>query len=395
MQIKTSSSRSSRTCHDLSSSECSSSSPAGTKTPTLVARLMGLDLLPENSSPRPSSSSSSNHYSSSNHPSSISKSHLHRQQVQNRPRNNKKSINSSEMINDVMTTGCRSLPETPRISSARKSDVDQRFSLQIIKENINNELATCQEFDFSKFLATKISAEDRENMSSPGHYAKQIVKQFKESVSRRVGRDITNTVNNGTDEQRRDQHIVLLKSNKPSNIGGCHDQSAIPNSCSPRLRFLDTKNKPTVIKNNQTSCHSPKLSLSPCTNNQSKGTATVSSKPKAQSVPGKEEKQQQKQQQISSIQNCRKLASDKYGPRLRKPPQQEESFVKPSSTNRAAQISDKKCKKTPLSNHVPALLSVKKGSSPPATRLLQKKVSKKKIFCFTKKISHFFSSFVN
>lgn len=382
IQIKTSghtrSSRRTTDLHDISSSEScvyrssssSSNSPAGT-TPTLVARLMGLDHLPETSSPRPSSSSSVSNLSSS-------KSQLqHQRQAQN-PRKKQK--------NDDVMTGSRSLPNTPRTSSARRSDVvDQRFSLQINKENNNNELATSQEFEFSKFLTTKIAAAaDRskgdENMS-PGHYAKQIVKQFKENVSRRVGRDITNTVENNRSEKRRDQHVVLLKSKKPplSNIGDCHDHDhdpfTAPNSCSPRLKFLEIKNKTS---------HSPKLSTSPFTQTaQSKSPTVATSKPKAQSIPLKEEQQQIMTQQSWS-QKCNKIDSGKlYGARLKKPSvrsKKEESFVRSSSATsstraNANHLSErKKCKQTPLSNVSTILNSVKKDPSPPATRLAQQQV---------------------
>lgn len=348
------------TDQDLSSSSESaytSGSPAGTKTPTLVARLMGLDLLPETSSPRPSSSSSSN--------LSSSKSHL----LQKSEVKNKRGLPRNDA-----NTGTRSLPETPRTSSSstRRSDVDQRFSLQSNKENSQ---LSGHELEFSKFLTAKIAAAGRqrdENMS-PGQYAKQIVKQFKENVSRRVGRDITNTVENRS-EQRRDQHVVLLKSKKPTSSND-HKESG-----SPKLRLSETKNKSI------TSTHSPKLSpspLSPFKDNQNES-VTVPSRVKVQAVaPVFEEKQIQQ----NSV--CKKVSTDqKYGSRLYMMPQtsdlirnkQEESFVKSSASSRAksrhVNIPDKKCKKsTPLSN-VPTTLTVKKDPSPPATRLPHQQVIK-------------------
>lgn len=355
------------TDQDLSSSSESayiSGSPAGTKTPTLVARLMGLDLLPETSSPRPSSSSSSN--------LSASKSHL----LQTK---NKRSLLRSN-TNDA-NTGTRSLPETPRTSSsssARRSDVDQRFSLQINKENSQ---LIGHEFEFSKFLTAKIAAAGRqrdENMS-PGHYAKQIVKQFKESVSRRVGRDITNTVDNRS-EQRRDQHVVLLKSKKPT---PSHDHK---DSISPKLRLIETKSKSIA------SSHSPKLSpspLAPFVDNQYES-VKVPSRAKAQGAAAEEKQIQQK-----SV--CKKVISNdqKYGSRLCMMPQtsdqirtkQEESFVKSSASSRPksrhVNIADKKCKKsTPLSN-ISTILTVKKDPSPPATRLPhQQVINLITLYCF-------------
>ncbi|KAB1226122.1 hypothetical protein CJ030_MR1G023929 [Morella rubra] len=117
------------------SSEISSSS--GTKTPNLVARLMDLDLLPETNSPY--SSSSSTHGISTSNPLSKKPSRLIRPQqvLQSRLR---KSL-------DKDITGTRPLSETPRVSSARKSDVDHRFSLQINKEN----LRANEDLEFSPF----------------------------------------------------------------------------------------------------------------------------------------------------------------------------------------------------------------------------------------------------
>ncbi|KAK1441490.1 hypothetical protein QVD17_07420 [Tagetes erecta] len=87
IQIET---KPSRFIGDLSS-ECINS--PGTKTPNLIARLMGLDMLPEHSSPRPSSSS---HYERS-----------------------------------------RSLPATPRLSTDN-NEYHHRLSLQIDKENCDH-----------------------------------------------------------------------------------------------------------------------------------------------------------------------------------------------------------------------------------------------------------------
>ena len=154
------------------SSEISTS--PGTKTPTLVARLMGLDLLPNPNSPSFSSPLST--------PNSQGKNniiqHLHQvrtkqQQFQTKARN---SIDSSEIT---------------RMSSSRKTDFDHhRLSLQINKENnLGGEDFELPRFSFSK---RKI---DENSCKSPSQYAKQIVKQVKESVvSRKVGQDITNTL---------------------------------------------------------------------------------------------------------------------------------------------------------------------------------------------------------
>ena len=71
--------------------------------------------------------------------------------------------------------GTRSLPETPRISSARRSDVDHhhRLSLQISKENAG----VSEDLDFSKSSYKrrdlKLINFDHENVKNPSHYARQ------------------------------------------------------------------------------------------------------------------------------------------------------------------------------------------------------------------------------
>uniref|UniRef100_A0A5B6YJQ9 DUF4378 domain-containing protein n=1 Tax=Davidia involucrata TaxID=16924 RepID=A0A5B6YJQ9_DAVIN len=362
IQIKTrgESTRSSKARTGDSSSECGSS--PGTKTPNLVARLMGLDLVPESSSPSFSST-----------PNPLSKSHLHprvhnlkqdyfqsRQLLQSRS-----SSAGSRLDADIM--GTRSLPETPRVSLTRRSDVDHRLSLQINKENIG----VSEEFEFSKNSAARrreLKVLEDENRS-PSNYARQIVKQVKESVSRKVGIDITNTIKN----RERERVVEQLKSKKlfkgltrtgeelsPSK------QLTLTQSCSPRLRFLEPKNKPvTTLPANK----NPKL-LS--VDKQSRLTK-VSSKPKS-TQPLQERIQQQHQN------STRKAVSERFS--LKKPPKtsdamrnkkQEEPFVRTPPTSRTS-LSDKK---TPLSNdllniNVPTLLSLKKDPSPSATKLPQK-----------------------
>uniref|UniRef100_M4F4A5 DUF3741 domain-containing protein n=1 Tax=Brassica campestris TaxID=3711 RepID=M4F4A5_BRACM len=154
------------------SSSSSSSSLAATesyspsvKTPTLVARLMGLDLVPDN-------------YTSSPTPSSSSSSHTNKHRHYSLQRNS-------------VDGGTRSLPETPRISLGRRSvDVNsyqhQRSSLHV---------------------------EDKENRS-PRDYARKIVMQLKENVSRRrrMGTDITNK------EQRAREVHEPKKASKITNV---------------------------------------------------------------------------------------------------------------------------------------------------------------------------------
>jgi hypothetical protein len=366
IQIKTSGRAGSKAGAPNDSSSEISGSP-GTKTPNLVARLMGLDILPETQSP---CSSSSTHGASN----PLSKSHL--QPLRRRLR---KGL-------DNVVTGTQSLPETPRISSARRSDAEHRLSLQINKENLISAASEDLEFSrFSYFRRKELGVEDNENnrSSTPSQYARQIVKQMKEKVSRKVGLDITNTIANVRDQGRTDHQLVsqfksrklskaFAKANVEESSPGKHVSTA---SFSPRLRFLEpktTKTSTTPPSTKDRASHFSKTSSS-----------ILSSVPSnAQPKPQTLQKQQVPSGQ-KSIQKSKGIAGERFGQRLKKPPQtsdiirnkQEEPFVRPSTTT----TPDKKCKKTPLSNDllnitVPTLLPLKKDPSPPATRIPQKLV---------------------
>lgn len=394
IQIKTTSSRSGVSPNDFSS-DTSSNSP-GTKTPSLVARLMGLDLLPETNSPTNLSSTSPStaiHAAQKHH-------YLSRSQTQ--PLRSRRHLNNKArhlLDNDMTSSGTRSLPETPRISSARRSDVDlhhHRLSLQINKENAEY----LADLDFSKLRRKQSTVEEHDQSSrSPGHYARQIVKQLvKESVSRKVGLDITNTVRN-----RSENHEVLvynqqLKSAKrivskglskleeQANRSGKQNSSSSTSttsaSCSPRLnRFTETKTSTC------TSTTTPLLSTCP-KDQQSFEVSTVNVKGQTVKVSGAKANTKgkvqalQEQQKISRNNQKSGVSGDggggggggggTFGRRLQK--MQEETFVRPSTANCRTNIPDKKCKKTPLSNNllnlnvVPTLLPVKKSpNSPPSS----------------------------
>ncbi|MCD7466672.1 hypothetical protein HAX54_003598 [Datura stramonium] len=392
----------SRTRTDDISSECSSSSPAGTKTPTLVARLMGLDLLPENNSPRISISTCNTKSQSKN----IVVNNHHYSNSKNRRR-----FSSFESSDTNYITGTLSLPETPRISSARRSDVDHhrhhhqqqqnqyhhRLSLQINKENMGDvfEFSDSSTASVGRKMARSSSRrsfhqQENENQTrSPGYYARQIVKQVKESVSRKVGHDITNTSSNSSIRRKDDQlaakydQVVLLKPKKPSKSHGDHDdfspsKQTTP-SCSPRFRFLEpksstsTKHQPvnSSAAKIQTS-HSPRFSpLSPLAEN-----STTTLPAKIVTKPAQSSQKEQVQQK-STIQ---KRKGEKLVPK--KPPQacdairskKEEPFVRSVAATNKANFADKKCKKTPLSNQlvnttVPTILPLRKDPSPPPTKL--------------------------
>ncbi|KAK4431553.1 hypothetical protein Salat_0917400 [Sesamum alatum] len=353
-RISTSASRS-RT--DDFSSECSSNSP-GAKTPGLVARLMGLDVLPECSSPS---------FSSSN-----SRPHLH-QNPPKKERNLLQTRSNRNFFDDDISVGARSLPETPRISSARRSDVEyHRLSLQINKENMSEEFAHSD-----KMVGRRGRFSRQDENRSPGHYAKQIVKQVKESVSRRVGVDITNMGRNREQiSTRRDENLILLKPTKKNskNLSRFEGETSpdgkqsVTPSCSPRLRFLDS-NKTKQSTNSGT--NSPRISSSSDIH-QPHGIT----KPKPQPVIPSQEQQHQQQKDSKKVGGNNGKCSSSHLKKL--PPQairnkKEEPFVRSPATSKT----DKKSKKTPLSTDIlnissPTLLQVKKDPSPPPTKLPQK-----------------------
>lgn len=323
IQIKT---KRSRFTDDLSS-ECSSS--PGTKTPNLVARLMGLDLLPEYSSPRPSSSST--------------------------------PVNSHHRS--------RSLPATPRISTASRRSTDNdyhhRLSLQIDKENCNS--CRGQEHESLQMKMARRRSEllvNRQDDEHTSQYAKQIANQVRERISRRLGTDITNTMSPATrlnNEQRRDSNLVLLKPKKqpplpsppppsttPAPALKTKRDDSIPFSSSPKLRMLDINNN----LNRPISYSQPKPETAPLllqTPLAKQGKAAVRDK------------------------KCKRIASERYDLRLKKIHSPEEVFVNKIS----------KKKSTTLPNHVvnvtntTKFLSFKKEmtSSSSTTRLPQKQVS--------------------
>lgn len=345
------------------SSECSSS-PGGAKTPNLVARLMGLDLLPENASPTFGNSRKSN-LQPRTEPQDRARYLLLQQ---DRRSSSNRSFNVLD--NADISGGTVSLPETPRISLARKSDVDHhhRLSLQINKENVGEEF---DQFSSGKKVARNRRREHHrevlrqvdENIRSPSYYARQIVKQVKESVSRKVGADITNTTirnNNVKDHHRRhldNNQVVLLKPNKPS-INFDEFSPTKQQSCSPRFRFLETKTPKLASSNadNNSPLHQPQKAVS---------------KPKSSSC--QENHCPQPPQSSSTITSHHRSSRLKKQP----PPQgcsdairskKEEPFVRPASTNHE----NKKGKRaTPLSsellmnpNNVPTILPTLKKDRP-------------------------------
>ncbi|KAK4283114.1 hypothetical protein QN277_000105 [Acacia crassicarpa] len=367
MQIKTIRIRRAKEGNESDLSSEISNSPC-TKTPTLVARLMGLDLLPDAQSPSSSSSCIST-------PSTQENSRFHRyKQRQNILTKPRKSTDS-----DIAAS--RSLPETPRISSARRSDADRRLSLQINKEN----LGLGEELELPRFSFSKRKFEEQ-SCRSPSHYARQIVKQVRESVSRKVGLDITNSVKNR--EQSKEELVVQIRIKKsPKTSLKVIDESSpgknpSPPSSSPRLRFMEAKQKPTTkpsspLNPKDQNSQSVKLPSHPPINIQPQNPRVLTrSKPQAF---GEEELQNQK-----SIPKCKKNANERFSARFKNPHQtsaiirnkQEESFVRPprSSTPRANDAKSKSKRTSNLLNltSIPTLRPVKTDPSPPETKIPQK-----------------------
>ncbi|ERM96318.1 uncharacterized protein LOC18424249 isoform X1 [Amborella trichopoda] len=167
----------------------------------------------------------------------------------------------------------RSLPETPRISSARRSDADPRLSLQIPKENVDfnylrNNSKTTRRSDFlplhlnlevpnslnaplntstsslesPKRLGRKMALE-RESRS-PGNYSKEIVKQVRESISTKTGQEIAENYNkknaiSGSNSGRtspRLQNLSLNSKAMDESLSSSSESKHSTHSNSPRLR---------------------------------------------------------------------------------------------------------------------------------------------------------------
>ncbi|KAI6696254.1 hypothetical protein NL676_016373 [Syzygium grande] len=386
IQIKTSGDRRQKQeGHCCDSSSSSTTTPEVVRTPTLVARLMGLDLLPDScsSSPRVSSTIET--------PTSIpAKCHPHT----GRPRKPRPSDEKSWSENYCgINAGTRSLPETPRMSSARRSvDADRRLSLQISKENLNSS----EELEFSRFTTLRrkeFKCEDENR--SPSYYARQIVKQVKESVGRNVGMDITNMVRNS--EQGRDSNVEAVKkhfkSRKSSRIGvkavednsspGKQEQST---TFSPRLRHLEMRDKkirpPSNVKDQVSQAPIPGSSPPSPSNvidlqvQPTKGTV----KPKPQAPEGQVLNQRKSTEKCKAAMERFKKPSRASTPSIIRN-KQEEQFVRPTqaAVTSSANAPDKKRKKTPCSGDmhsiaVHTLLPVKKDPSPPTTKIPQKQV---------------------
>uniref|UniRef100_A0A803M0L6 DUF3741 domain-containing protein n=1 Tax=Chenopodium quinoa TaxID=63459 RepID=A0A803M0L6_CHEQI len=292
---------------DLSSE--SSCSPASARTPTLVARLMGLDILPESNTTTPRSSHSqafSPHIRSSTPPIS----------TKTRKSCSACSTPGTRASYSDNGPGPRSSPETPRsLQSTRRRSMDvvdhHRLSLQINKENNIQ-----REMELSRPSCSAITTKRRDGKNydaeevakSPSYYARQIMKQVKETKSKK-------------------------------------DQS------SPRYKtYSDENHKHTNSKNSeQLPPAVPEVVPPP-------KTVTLQAKP----VESGDESLKKHVQPTTTTPSKKPLKS--YNSIRNK---KEEQFVHPSTTT----TTSKKCKKNMLSSDllhgtVPSLVSLKKDSSP-------------------------------
>ncbi|CAH2070310.1 unnamed protein product [Thlaspi arvense] len=296
---------------DTSTSSSEICNSPGSKTPNLVARLMGLDLLPDKTN--------LNHSSPTN---------LHTMTYPGSSR-----LTSSKKGTRL---GTRSLPESPRISSARKSDFDiHRLSLQLNKH---------EEFGCSRL---KVMKQDQEENRSPRDYARQIVKQIKERVVTRrvVGMDITNSVKNREarpcNELRRDTTV----------------------SYSPRTRFSDKENRTSAgLKPNSSSSFRPEQTTQKSKPTPKPKPTTVILVPVSKASKEKQNKKRVKQRELRPISQCKKAESEtRFSPRPIKPSPTEDIRIKPQerflseSTDAKAKVysnplQKKKFKKTPKSS---------------------------------------------
>ncbi|XP_021730178.1 uncharacterized protein LOC110697139 isoform X2 [Chenopodium quinoa] len=342
---------------DLSSE--SSCSPASARTPTLVARLMGLDILPESNTTTPRSSHSqtfSPHIRSSTPPIS----------TQTRKSCSACSIPGTRTSYIDNGPGPRSSPETPRsLQSTRRRSMDvvdhHRLSLQINKENNIQ-----REMELSRPSCSAITTKRRDGKNydaeevakSPSYYARQIMKQVKETVSRRVGVDITNTIGR---EHRRDEHLLSSSTIKPKKSK--KDQSSFPHlsSSSPRYKtYSDENHKHTSSKNSE--------QLPPAVTEVPPKTVTVQAKP----VESEDESLKKPVHPITTTTTTTATTATTPSKKPLKSynsirNKKEEQFVHPSTMTTTT--TSKKCKKNMLSSDllhgtVPSLVPLKKDSSP-------------------------------
>ncbi|KAL2920573.1 50S ribosomal protein L4 [Bienertia sinuspersici] len=314
----------------------SSSSPASARTPNVVARLMGLEILPESNNTTPRSS----------HSQPLSSPHI--------------QTSTPPPIHTPKTT--------PRSSTRRRSTdmVDHhRLSLQIN----NKENSIQNQMELSRPSCSAISTKRKDNYhgrnnedevsKSPGYYARQIMKQVKETVSRRVGVDVTNTINN-RNEHRRDEHLLsstsrLKKSSKKDNIHSSSSPKSITCTNENKVNMTISSSKPDQLVVNEVPREKTvSVQPKPLTSENERFFPTISPTIKyTTSTSSSKERLMNKKAQMKSYESIRN--------------KKDEQFVRPSMVATTTTTTNKKGKKTILSSDlihgtVPSLVPFKKDS---------------------------------
>ncbi|XP_051121722.1 uncharacterized protein LOC127245110 isoform X2 [Andrographis paniculata] len=333
LQIKTRVSSSTKSGTDQEN--CSSSSPGTasstttTTTPSLVARLMGLDILPQSTSPS---------YSSNPKNFNLTKTKKDRHHQILGRRLPSRSFSDDDIIRNTDTP--------PRMSAGRRrSDVEcHRLSL---KENLMSE----EEFGFGKRRL-------------------QILSEVRESLGRRRGGggliDITNRIRMDSSDQnliRRDENLVLLKPcKKKQDQGGDSKSKLVDQGKLPlAVRFSDIK------KNKQGSSSSgPKSTRIPISCHE--GIYDPSSSNNNQDIILQQGNRKGNGRGRIPSSNLKKFPHDWSNKAMMN--KKEEPFVR----SRAPTHNSSKFKKSPLSMELlntsgPTLLSVKKSTPSPQKQM--------------------------
>ncbi|XP_019709193.1 uncharacterized protein [Elaeis guineensis] len=335
------------------------------RTPGVVARLMGLDVLPEQaSSPTTPCQKSpplveSQEQSQNKNKKKRLKGECRRESAS--PRQPLQSINCNVPGRDEM--GSRSLPDTPRVSSARSWDSDPRFSLQLNKENTNRAM---QEFGhlcevsgdsslppspLPSMRKKDLGRHQNENKSPRSNYcAREIVKQVKESISSRRGGCSDEIAVRS--EQKASCHADPLSQSKPP-------MTDPPPSCSPpRVRFLEPTKSKSAAKD-----------MVPRSQQPQRFTRPRSSPPSLPSSNSFIDKGNVEPKAVkTSPRKCKKASYERFTGRIKKQHPDTETAARPDSLSSPSQppsvlqkhLSEKKC------SSIPSFAAVKrKEASPP------------------------------
>lgn len=338
------------------------------RTPGVVARLMGLDVLPEQASspttPCQKSPPFLESLEQSQNKKKKSKGECRRESGS--PRQPLQSINCN--VAGRYEVGSRSLPDTPRVSSSRSWDSDPRLSLQLNKENTNRDMREFSHLcevsadcslppsplaSMAKSRKKDLGRRQNENKSPrSNHYAREIVKQVKESInSRRGGSSDEIAVRS---EQKASCHADTWSQIKPP-------MTDPPPSCSPPpVRFLEpAKSKPAkdiIPRSQQPQRFTPPRSPPPSLPSSNSFKAKGDVEPKAVKI---------------SPHKCKKASYERFTGRMKKQHPATETAVRPDALPSPSQplsvlqkhVSEKKC------SSIPSFATVKrKEASPPPSR---------------------------